>query len=137
MNERLDQCCNHLKQEITTIETSLTQVGDHLSSAIETDVDALEHRLKKAKGACDRKREHATQAGHRLSQWLEEAKEKTVTRFEDWKTDREISKLEKDADTKEDRADDAIVVAAYAILEAEVAIVEALKARKIAMEVAG
>jgi len=46
-------------------------------------------------------------------------------------------KLEKDADKKEQCAVDAVVVAAYALLEAEVAIVEALKARKIAIEVAG
>jgi hypothetical protein len=36
-----------------------------------------------------------------------------------------------------DQSVDAVVVAAFALMEAEVAIVEALKARKIAVEVAG
>lgn len=137
MNERLDQCCSHLKQEIETVEVTLTNVGHHLSAATEADVDALERHLSEAKDQREKKREHATEAGNRVSQWLETVKKDAVTKIEDWKTDREISKLEKDADTKEDRAADAVVMAAYALLEAEVAIVEALKARKIAVEVAG
>ena len=83
------------------------------------------------------KREQAAHAGHRIKKFLEESKENVVTKFEDWKTDREIEKIEKDADNKEQQAVDAIVVAAYALLDAEVAIVDALKARKMAIEVAG
>ncbi len=115
MSERLDQCCNHLKKEIETVEASLASTGHHLSSATETGVEALEHRLKEAKAQCEEKREPATQADHRVRHWLEETKQHAVTKFEDWKTDREISKLEDDADTKEDRAADAIAIAAFAI----------------------
>ena len=42
-----------------------------------------------------------------------------------------------DGTVTEQGAVDAVIVAAYALLEAEVAIVEALKARKVAIEVAG
>jgi hypothetical protein len=66
-----------------------------------------------------------------------EKKDELIAKYEDWKTDREIEKLEKHADQKEQQAVDAVVVAAFALLEAEVAIVEALKARKVAIEVAG
>ena len=137
MNEKLEQCCNRLKEEIKTVEASLTQAGHHLSSATETKVDALEAGLNESLTKWEAKREHAAEAGHRVREYMEEVKDNAVSKFEDWKTDREISKIEKDADRKENQAADAIVVASFAILEAEVAIMEALKARKIAIEVAG
>ncbi len=123
--------------EIRTVETNLAQAGHHLDSATETKIDALETRLKESLTTWDSKREHAAQAGQRIKEFIGELKESAVSKFEDWKTDREVSKLEHDAEKKEDHAVDAIAVAAFAILEAEVAIVEALKARKIAIEVAG
>lgn len=137
MNEKLEQCCTRLKEEIKTAETSLIQAGHHLSSATETKVDALEAGLKESLTKWKSKREQAREAGTRIGRFMEEVKENTVSKFEDWKTDREIGKIEKDADRKEDHAVDAIAVAAFAILEAEVAIMEVLKARKIAIEVAG
>jgi len=97
----------------------------------------LEIRLKAALTKCAAQREQANHAGHRIKQFIEEAKQTAVARFEDWKTNREIAKIEKHADQKEQQAADAIVLAAFALLEAEVAIVEALQARKIAIEVAG
>jgi translation initiation factor 2B subunit (eIF-2B alpha/beta/delta family) len=137
MSEKLDQCRDRLKEEIKSVETNLAQAGQHLVSGTETKVDALEARLNESLTTWESKREHALQAGQRIRQFMEEVKEGAVSKFEDWKTDREISKLEHDADKKEEHAVDAIAVAAFAILEAEVAIMEALKARKIAIEVAG
>ena len=137
MNNKLDHACNRFKEEINAIELCLGQVGEHLAAATDAGVDALEVELDKATEKRDAKREQATHAGHRIKQFLEESKENVVTKFEDWKTDREIEKIEKDADKKEQQAVDAIVVAAYALLDAEVAIVDALKARKMAIEVAG
>ena len=137
MSERLNQCCNRLKDEIKTVETCLTDVGEHLSVAAEEKVEGMEARLKSALAKCEAQREHAASAGQRVRQFIEQKKSEVISKYEDWKTDREIEKLEKHADRLEDQAVDAVVVAAYAFLEAEVAIVEALKARKTAVEVAG
>jgi len=137
MSNKLDQCCNRLKAEINTAATCLAQAGHHVSSATEAGVDTLETRLKEALAKCDAQREHAAQSGNRIKQFIEEARQNAVARFEEWKTNREIAKIEKHADQKEQQAVDAIVLAAFALLEAEVAIVEALKARKTAIEVAG
>lgn len=137
MSERLEQCCIHLRQEVHSVETKLTDVTRHLSRAAETGVETFDHRMKEVRQQQDVGREQADQAGSRLRQWLEEAKADAVSRIEDWRTDREISKLEEDADEKEERAADAILAAAYALLEAEATILDALKARKIAVEVAG
>jgi len=137
MSDKLEQCCNRLMAEINTAETCLAQAGHHVSSAAEAGVDALEARLKEALAKCEAKREQATLSGHRIKQFIEEAKQNAVAKFEEWKTNREIAKIEKHADQKEQQAVDAVVLAAFALLEAEVAIVEALKARKTAIEVAG
>ena len=137
MSEKLYQCCDRLKEEIKTVEIYLKDIGGHLISSSEAGLEEIETRLKHAVTRCEAKREHAASAGQRVRQFIERKKSEVVSRFEDWKTDREIEKLEKHADRLDDQAVDAIVVAAYAVLEAEVAIVEALKARKIAIEVAG
>jgi hypothetical protein len=137
MNNKLEQCINRVQDEIKTIETSLADTSNHLTTAVEQKVEGLEAGWKNALAKCDAKREQAGQAGQRLRQFLEEKKDELVSKYEDWKTDREIEKLEKHADKKEQQAVDAVVVAAFALLQAEVAIVEALKARKIAIEVSG
>jgi hypothetical protein len=137
MNNKLEQCINRVQDEIKTIESSLADTGNHLTTAVEQKAENLEAGWKNALAKCDAKREEAGQAGQRLRQYLEEKKDELISKYEDWKTDREIEKLEKHADKKEQQAVDAVIVAAFALLEAEVAIVEALKARKIAIEVSG
>ena len=137
MSTKLDQCCERLKEELKNTEICLTNMSAHLTLATEEQVEGLEARWKTALAKCDARREDAENAGQKLRQFLEEKKAEVISKYEDWKTDREIDKLEKHADKLEDQAVNAIVVAAFALLEAEVAIVEALKARKIAVEVAG
>ncbi len=137
MNNKLEQCVTRLKNEIKTVETGLADTGNDLASAVEETVEELETRWKNALAKCEAKREQAGQAGQRFLHFLEEKKDELVSKYEDWKTDREIEKLERHADKKEQQAVDVVMLAALALLEAEVAIVEALKARKIAVEVAG
>ena len=137
MEDKLEKCCQRLNDEIKSAETCLANVGQHLAAATETKATALEARLKEAVAKCEAKKELAVSAGQRVRQFLEQTKADIVSNYEDWKTNREIEKLEKHADKLEDRAVDAVLVAAFALLEAEVAIVKALKARKVAIEVAG
>jgi hypothetical protein len=137
MNNKLEQCINRVQDEIKVVETSLADTSNHLATAVEQKAESLEANWKNALAKCDAKREQAGQAGQRLRQYLEEKKDELISKYEDWKTDREIEKLEKHADQKEQQAVDAVVVAAFALLEAEVAIVEALKDRKVSIEVAG
>ena len=137
MNENFDQCCDRLKEELKTVESYVRKAGHHVESAAEHGVDGLERRLNEAVALCDEKRGSATDAADRLKDFVEEKKKNAVGKFEEWKTDREISKIEMHADELEEQAVDAIVVAAYALLEAEVAVVDALKARRLAIDVAG
>jgi hypothetical protein len=137
MNEKLKQCCHRLKEEMKTAESCLADVGEHLAAVTDEKVEGLETRWKKSLTKCEAKRAQARGASERVRQFLQEGAAEVASKYEDWKTDREIQKLEKHADKLEDRAVDAVVIAASALLEAEVAIVEALKARKTAIEVAG
>lgn len=137
MSEKLAKCCDRLKDEIKTAESYVADAGHHVGSAAEHGVDGLESRLHDAVVRCEEKRGQATEAAGRVRHFLEEKTGGAIVKFEDWKTDREIAKIENHADELEQHAVDAIVVAAHALLEAEVAIVDALRARKMAIEVAG
>lgn len=137
MNEKLNQCCERLKAEIKNAESSIEKTSHHLATATEQGVDALEVRLSEAVAKCDDGRDQATEAAGRLKGFVEDKSHDLLARIEDWKTDREISKIEKHADKLEQQAVDAVVVAAYALLEADVAVVDALKARRLAIDVAG
>ncbi len=53
--------------EIKTIETSLAETGNHLTSAVEQKAESLGAGWKNALAKCDAKREQAGQAGQRLA----------------------------------------------------------------------
>lgn len=137
MNEQFEQFRKSLEGEIKAAEASLTQAVHHLTTSSETGLTTLESGLKETLAKCEAKRGQAESAGHRIKQFIEESTTQAISKYEDWKTDREIGKLEKHAEKSEQQAADAVLVAAFALLQAEAAIVEALKARKIAIEVAG
>lgn len=137
MNDRLEQFRKNLEVEIQSAEATLAKSVQHLTTSSETGLAALETGLKETLAKCESKREQAEHAGRRIKNFIEESTSHAISKYEDWKTDREIGKLEKHADETEQQAVDAILVAAYALLQAEAAIVEALRARKVAIEVSG
>jgi hypothetical protein len=137
MNNKLDQYCGLLKEEIKIAEAHLKQVGRHVESVGEDGMEILETRLKEAEAKCEVSRKKADEAAGRIKEFLEEKIDSAVTKLEDWKTDRDIEKVEKRADRKEQYAIDLMVLATFAVQGAEVALVDALAARKFATEVAG
>ncbi|MGB6223235.1 hypothetical protein [Haloferula sp.] len=126
---------DHIREELSTAKESLTHVSRHLDE--ECELSVLENGLMEATALRDTKREDAHKAGERIKEWFEETKDQVISRLEDLKTDIEIHRIEKDADRKEDHARDAMIVAAHALLEAEISLIEAIKARRLAIDVAG
>jgi hypothetical protein len=124
-----------IREELANAKESLTHASRHLDEGSELSV--LEVGLKDAAARCSLKRSEALKASDRIKDWFEHTKDQVIDKIEDLKTDIEIHRIEKDADRKEEHACDAIVVAAHALLEAEVALIEALKARRLAIDVAG
>lgn len=137
MSHPLEHFRKKIGEEIKVAEASLAKAVQHLTSLTESGVEAIENQLGETMLKCEAKRDQAEQAGQRIKLFLEEKTAHAVVKYEEWKTDHEIEKLEKHADKRERQAVDAIIVAAYALMEAEIAIMEALKARKTAIEVAG
>ncbi|NOQ78799.1 MAG: hypothetical protein GQ546_05305 [Gammaproteobacteria bacterium] len=137
MTKKMEKPCNRLKDEISHIEQHLSQVGLQIKSAEKSELNALDADLRKAKEVCESKREQASDALKRINAFIKETKDSVITQLEDWKTDYQIDQIEKEADKREQQAIDSVIVAAFGCHEAEVAILDALKARKMAIEVAG
>lgn len=137
MSDTLNQCIHRFEENLKSAETCLINTKDHLAAATRENVEELETRATSALALLETKREQAASAKEKVLHYLGEKKDELVTKFEDWRVDRAIEKLEKAADAKEEHAVNAVITAAYALLEAEAAVLDALKARKIAVEVAG
>ena len=78
MNNKLEQCINRVQDEIKTIEASLADTGNRLTTAVEQKAENLEAGWKNALAKCDAKREEAGQAGQRLRQYLVEKKDELI-----------------------------------------------------------
>jgi hypothetical protein len=137
MSDKLNQLILRFEETLKSTETYLTETKEHLTAVAKESADELEARSKNALARLEAKREQAASSKEKVLHYLEEKKDELIAKFEDWRVDREIEKLEKTADAKEEHAVNAVIAAAYAFLEAEVAVLDALKARKIAVEVAG
>jgi murein L,D-transpeptidase YafK len=57
VNNQLEQCINRVQDELKTIETSLADTSNHLTSAVEQKAESLEAGWKNALAKCDAKRE--------------------------------------------------------------------------------
>jgi len=78
MNDKLEKCCQRLKDQMATAETCLAHAGQHLVDATETRLDTMESRLKEAFAKREAKREQAASAGQRVRQLLEQTKAEIV-----------------------------------------------------------
>ena len=134
MDDKLKQYCDRLQEEVKRAETCLARVGQHLVSPELTPLADWKALLQEARSQCAAKREPAQQAGQRVKVWLEETETTGGAKFDDSKLDREAINAENQADKEEGLALDAMLVAAHAILQAEVAILRAFKTRKTALD---
>ncbi len=118
MSDKLNRCCDRLKEEIKNAEACLVDMGQHLASAAEERSEGLDARLKGAVAQCEAKRDEARNAALKIRQFLQESGAEVLSKYEDWKADREIEKIEKRADKFEEQAVNAVVLAAFALSEA-------------------
>jgi hypothetical protein len=108
----------------------LKTAKDHLEEVqMETEV-AIQTKLKAAKETFEAKKEEATAAKIKLEEILETRKAETEAAVAGWKADHDRNKLEKRAEHTQKYADTCVALALYYSEEAEVAILEAVAARK-------
>jgi hypothetical protein len=136
MDDKLKQYCDRLQEQVKIAETCLARVGQHLSSPELTPLANWKALLQEAAGRCGAKREQAQQAGQRVKAWMQETENRAEAPFDHSNLDGEVMKAENRADREEGLALDAMLVAAHAILQAEVAMLKAFHSRKTASDLA-
>ena len=130
MNERIDQFCEDLRVKLTSIDDNMRALKAKIDSKARTAEQDVQSHLDSVKKriAQDRTKLAAAQAD--IKKWVEERKVTTSEKIAEWKTKREMAKLQSRADSAERYAAGAAVVASTAVDEAEQAWLEAWLARK-------
>jgi spore cortex formation protein SpoVR/YcgB (stage V sporulation) len=125
LHAKLDRGIEQLKSAKARLENFQKET----EAAIETKIDA-------GKKAIEEKKKEAATATKRLEAFVEEKRAETESAIAEWKANHDWKKLEKRAERAEKQAEASIAVALYAAEEAELAILEAVAARKDADEAA-
>jgi chromosome segregation ATPase len=135
MSEKIDQFCEGLRNQLTKVETSLNKVGESIKAAPQQASDAVKSSLAAAKAKHEANMQSLHEAKAKMEERLHEKKEEVDSQIAEWKTNREIHKLEKRADNAEDYAMATIDFAGAAVVEADLATLEAIEARMDAEDV--
>jgi S-adenosylmethionine:tRNA-ribosyltransferase-isomerase (queuine synthetase) len=130
MSERIDQFCENLRTNLTSIDNKMQHLKAKIESKAQTaeqevriQLDAVKKRLKE-----DRIKVETAQAD--VKKWVDEFKFASNEKIAEWKAKHERVKLQIRAEVAERYAVAAAVVALAAVDEAEQAALEAWLARK-------
>ena len=104
----------------------LKSAKDHLENFKKDTEAAVQTKIKAAKEALEEKKQEAEAAKKRLEEFVEDKKAETQAAVAEWKTNRDLKKLEKRAERAQKRAEGFTALALYYVEEAEVAILEAV-----------
>ena len=129
MGERIDQFCENLRIKLTSIDNNMKALKARIDGNVRTEEDVRIY-LDGVKKRIDQDRAKVTAAQADIKKWVEERKATTSEKIAEWKTKREMAKLQSRADSAERYAAAAAIVASAALDEAEQASVEAWLARK-------
>ncbi len=135
MSEKIDQFCESLRQQLTAIETKLNHTKADLETVPQETQHLIQSKLEEAKVQLAQNKRKAEDAKANVQQWLEAKKSELQSQVDEWKAQREVDKLVSRADRTEEYAASAIVFAAAALQEAQIAVLEAIEARVAADEV--
>lgn len=132
MSERVDNFCNDLRDHLNAVEARLSEVKASVQSSATETQEAVEAKKKEIEASFKAEEQKVEDAKAKAKNWFEAKAAETEAEIENWKTQREIHKLEKRAGNAEDYAATAIIIAAAAVDEAEIAILDAVSARLLA-----
>ncbi len=129
MGQKIDQFCTDLNKDLTQADNRLQHLKAQLETANQESRDAIQAKLDEAKSSLEHQKQNAKDREHQIKSYLEEKKAEAQHDIADWKKRREIKKLEKRAERREEYAGNTVLIAMAAIDEAHVALLEALDAR--------
>ena len=129
MGQRIDQFCENLRQKLTMADSGLDGLKAKIdSNAAHAEQDVQSH-LDRVRKRIEQGRAKVSAAQADVKSWVDEQKSITSDKIAEWKTKREIGKLQSRADKAERYAAAAAEVAVATVDEAEQASLEAWLAR--------
>ena len=129
MGEKIDEFCNDLRDDLTAADKRLQDLKGQVENANQETREAVQAKLDQARANLDQQKSKAEDRQQRIKSYLDEKVAETQHDINDWKTKREIKKLERRAERREGYAADTVIIAMAAIDEANLAVLEALDAR--------
>jgi hypothetical protein len=136
MSDKLEISSKQLVEQVRTAESCLTTIRQHLIGVRVTPLATFAGLLQEATARVEAASELAQQASQRLNAALENKRQSPPRTFNSADLPGEVLRHEDEADTEEALAADALLVATQSIRQAEVVILNALKARITALDLA-
>jgi len=129
MGERIDQFCENLRIKLTSIDNNMESLKAKIDGKARTAEQDVQSHLDGVKKRIEQDRTKVTAAQADIKKWVEERKATASEKIAEWKTKREVAKLQSRAASAERYAAGAAVVAMAAVDEAVQASLEAWLAR--------
>lgn len=129
MGEKIDQLRADLKSKLSTVEESLEKAKSRIHASAEETKASLDAKKAEVESAMAAQKQKAAETKAKMDGAIEEKTAETKAKIDEWKMNREIHKLEKRADRSEDYAVWAMEVAANAVEEADIAVLDAIADR--------
>ena len=133
-NGELDELGKKLHAKLDNGLDKLKAAKPQLEKLHKETETAIREKIEGAQHALETTRKEAESAKKKIEVYVEEKKTETQSAVAEWKGKHDRKKLEKRAERAQNYADACIALALYSIEEAEVAILEAIAARKDADE---
>ena len=137
MGERFDEFREKLRNKLTGLDNDMKSLKAKMDDKTRTAEQDVRSRLDVFKKHADQERAKVTAAQNEMKKWAEERKAATSEKLAEWKTKRDMAKLQSRANSAVHYAEAAAVVAFAAVDEAVQAALEAWLAQKDASNVQG
>ncbi len=129
MPARTDQFCDTLRDRFSKVEGRLKTMGTNIQTLPEQGEKALREKVDEIRRKLQAEKDRVDTIRSNIKARAEQKMHETKEAVSEWKTKREIRRLNARADRDEAYAADAIDFAVASIAEAELAVLEAAVAR--------
>ena len=129
MGQRINKFCEDLRLKLTKIDSGFEALDAKVQAKSENADKAIRARLEEVQRGIDADRAKRAAAQAKIDGWVAKRKAATAEKIAQWKTGRELTKLQNRADDAEEYAAAALDIALAAVDEAEQAALEAWLAR--------
>jgi len=129
MSEKIDQFCERLRTQLNAVESHLAQIRESVKAAPKEAEAAINSKIDAAKAKHEEHKQKFVSAKSKLEERFQAKQNEVAAEIQEWKTNRDIKKLDHRAERAEGYAVAAIEFAAAAVVEADLATLEAIEAR--------